>query len=157
MWVMVPVAERSMSPSMRDRPTAPPGWRSGRSRVSEPPLPAPITGLNPIAEKTPRAHSKVEASKPEKTRGSESGASDCPTSCGGKSPRMVAVAGDSAGTGRRSAATMAWASSGAFGPDAPMGAEKRADAARGVAALVASIISPIGVMPAMVSFENGNP
>ena len=74
------------------------------------------------------------------------------------SPRTVAVAGDKAGTGRRSAAIMAWASSGALGPDAPMGAENRAEAARGVAvALVASIISPIGVMPAMVSLENGNP
>ena len=38
--------------------------------------PVPITGVKPMAEKIPRAHSKVAGSKPEKTRGSDSGVSD---------------------------------------------------------------------------------
>ena len=40
--------------------------------------PVPITGVKPIEEKMPRAHSKVAGSKPEKVRGTEIGASDWP-------------------------------------------------------------------------------
>jgi hypothetical protein len=54
----------------------------------------------------------------------------------------------------------AWRSSGAASPDlSPCGRGKRAEAARGMSALVrvSSIISPMGVMPAMVSLEKGKP
>ena len=61
------------------------------------------------------------------------------------------------GSGRFRAATSDSRSSGALGPEAPKAAGKRAEAARGPPVRVASIISEMGVMPAMVSFEKGKP
>jgi hypothetical protein len=77
MWVTVPVALRSMSPSMSEMPTAPPGCRSGMPPAGMTPLPpVPIMGVKPMLAKIPRAHSKVAGSNPEKTSGTDSGASD---------------------------------------------------------------------------------
>src|SRR6266581_1491798 len=89
MCVIVPVTERSMSPSMRETPRAPPGWRSGSGAGGLPIAPAPITGVNPRPEKTPFAHSKAEGSKPENTRGRLSGRSDSAARAGGGGARRV--------------------------------------------------------------------
>ena len=45
----------------------------------------------------------------------------------------------------------------ACGPGPRLAVRKRAEAERGVSVLVSSIISPIGVMPQIVSLENGKP
>ena len=66
-----------MSPSMSDSPTGPPGARSGRGCSVVARL-APITGVKPRPPNTPRAHSKVWLSIPEKTIGMGSGASGEP-------------------------------------------------------------------------------
>ena len=153
MWVIVPVTERSRSPSTSETPTAEPGPRSGREPGAFPP-PPPITGAKPIAEKTPRAQSKVSGSKPEKTSGSASGLSVAPaTPWGSASPRKAP--GPSARSGRRRAAATAARSSGEARAAPPPGCSL-VEAARGAALSAAAIMSAIGVIPAIGSLPNGN-
>ena len=149
-----------MSPSTSDTPTAPPGWRSGSGTGGLPTEPAPITGVNPSPAKTPRAHSKVEGSNPEKTIGRLSGRKDWEASSGGSWAAAGEPASGTAVCGRCKAAKSESRSRGAAracGPGVRLAVRNRAEAARGASVLVSSIISPMGVMPAIVSFENGKP
>jgi hypothetical protein len=111
-----------------------------------------MAGAKPIAENKPRAQSNVSGSKPEKTSGSARGLRAAPLTAGGSgSPRKAP--GTSARSGRRRAAATAARSRGAA-PGSPV--RRRAAAARGATLPAASIISPIGVMPAIGSLPNGN-
>ncbi len=131
MWVTVPVTDRSRSPSTRETPTAAPGARSGTGPGAVAP-PPPMTGAKPIAEKTPRAQSKVSGSKPEKTSGSARGLRVAPATLGGSgSPRKAP--GKSGRSGRRRAAATAARSRGAAAP--PAGDGRRAEEARGCGAV----------------------
>jgi len=143
MWVMVPVTERSRSPSISEMPTAAPGATFGSGPTEAEPPPPPSTGTKPIAENTPRAQSKAAAENPEKTSGSASGRSVAP------GPATASC------RGRRSAARICSRSSGAASAPSAAVAWKRADAARGARVLVASIMSPIGVTPAIGSLPKG--
>ena len=153
MCVIVPVTDRSMSPSMSEMPTAAPGARSGVGPSEALDALPPSIGAKPIAEKKPRAQSNVSPSKPEKTRGSASGLSVAPASEGGRTPG--AAAATAARSGRCSAAFTDSRSRGARSVPAAA-AWKRVDAARGADVCVASTISAIGVMPAIGSLPNGN-
>jgi hypothetical protein len=120
-----------------------------------------MTGAKPRPENSSRAQSKVEASKPEKVSGSASGRRAPPAMAAGSEPsRRAMPARETECRGRRSAAIKAWRSRGAAIPvPIPEGRGNRAEAARGMSALVrvSSIISPMGVIPAMVSLEKGKP
>ena len=154
MWVTVPLTDRSRSPSTSETPTAAPGSSAPTGPGLALPPPPPITGAKPIDWKTERAHAKASGSNPENTSGSASGWRSAPASPGGSaSPRKAP--GTSAGSGRASAFATASASSGAAS-DVPRSGS-RVDAARGALGLeTASIMSPIGVMPAIGSLPNGN-
>jgi hypothetical protein len=149
-----------MSPSMRDTPRAPPGCRSGSGAGGLPTEPAPVTGVKPSPANRPRAHSNVEGSNPEKTSGRLSGRRDCDDRGEGSWAPAAHPARGTALIGRWRAATNEARSSGAAiapGPGPIVAVRKRAEADRGASVLVSSIISAIGVMPAMVSLEKGKP
>src|SRR4029450_6106204 len=68
MCVIVPVTERSMSPSISETPTAPPGSRAGSGSVilAEPAV--PMSGAKPSPEKTPPPHSPPRPGGGQRTR-----------------------------------------------------------------------------------------
>ena len=153
MCVIVPVTDRSMSPSMSEMPTAAPGERSGIGPSEAVEAVPPRIGAKPIAEKTPRAQSNVSPSNPEKTRGRASGLSVAPASGGRQDARSRGGDGRAERPLQRGL-HRARRSRGARSVPAAA-AWKRVDAARGADVWVASTISPMGVMPAIGSLPNG--
>ena len=146
-----------MSPSSSEMPTALPGARSGwGGRWAAPE--APWTGAKPRLPKKPRAHSNVSGEKPERLKGNARGRSVAPSRpAGGAGPRQARASAVTSPRGRRRASRSDSRSSGRAGPWAPKRSGRRAEAERGPSRRVAVTMSPKGVMPAMVSFENGKP
>ena len=133
------------------------GRGSGSALADELAAP-PITGRSPARRRCSRAHSKVAGSKP----GEDQRQGERRQGLAGELRRQVvraARAAASALRGRLQRGHHGRRSRGACGAGGcRRGAENRADGrARRAGARWPSIISPMGVMPAIVSLEKGNP
>ena len=149
MCVIVPVTERSRSPSISETPTAPPGRRSGSgSRAGAPRCAAAHHRARSPGRRRRRAPSRRWTGRSrEKTRGRASGVSAAPASSGAgpaQGPRVAGTAGQRPAQGGHRAPRGRGARP---GPRRRTAREARRGRARGSAVRVASIISPIGVMP----------
>ena len=157
MCVTVPVAPSSRSPLTKVTPTASPGF-SGPSNSAMPARPAPAAapiGRKPALRKVEASTSPILASKPDMTSGVAIGLSMVPISP--PKPLTLDTPTSCASLGRSANGRFQFSAlrNDASRPSEVMGrpTSTRAPGGRGAFEVVASVISAIGVMPAIGSFE----